>query len=80
MCVDDLCMCNAGFKIDETGEYCIPECKSGCGIGGKCVAPGQCDCAEGYLVNSSVICVLPLWWSACGSGEFLRVGPPEGEI
>uniref|UniRef100_A0A1I8MJU6 Wnt inhibitory factor 1 n=1 Tax=Musca domestica TaxID=7370 RepID=A0A1I8MJU6_MUSDO len=35
------CLCNSGYKLDETGQFCRPICRAGCGINPlhNCTAP-----------------------------------------
>lgn len=40
---------------DATGSRCIPFCPGGCGKG-RCVAPGQCSCGTGFVVEAGKGC------------------------
>lgn len=54
------CVCDAGFQNSGSGALCVTDCATvaGCqAAGGKCDAPGVCNCADkaNYFVNRQCV-------------------------
>ncbi|XP_073821262.1 uncharacterized protein [Musca autumnalis] len=49
------CLCNSGYKLDETGQFCRPICRAGCGINPlhNCTAPDVCGCVKGFSLTDN---------------------------
>ncbi|XP_023300706.2 uncharacterized protein LOC111682938 [Lucilia cuprina] len=49
------CLCNNGFKLDETKQFCRPICHSGCDANPlhNCTAPEVCGCVRGYSLTDN---------------------------
>ncbi|XP_071055469.1 multiple epidermal growth factor-like domains protein 10 [Onthophagus taurus] len=54
---DGRCSCNSGYTMHINGMYCLPTCIGGCGKGGECVAPNQCQCLNGYYKDYQGKCI-----------------------
>lgn len=57
---DRNCACSAGFKNTQSKALCVPDCSAnpGCvAAGGKCDAPGICNCASAsnYFANKQCL-------------------------
>lgn len=49
------CLCNKGYELNETGQFCRPICRSGCGANPlhNCTAPDVCGCVKGYSLTDN---------------------------
>ncbi|XP_075150449.1 uncharacterized protein LOC142224551 [Haematobia irritans] len=49
------CLCNPGYTLDETGKYCRPVCRAGCGHNPlhNCTAPDVCGCISGFSLTDN---------------------------
>uniref|UniRef100_A0A1I8NWR4 EGF-like domain-containing protein n=1 Tax=Stomoxys calcitrans TaxID=35570 RepID=A0A1I8NWR4_STOCA len=49
------CQCNGGYKLDETGKFCRPICRAGCGANPlhNCTAPDVCGCVTGFSLTDN---------------------------
>ncbi|XP_001851233.2 von Willebrand factor D and EGF domain-containing protein [Culex quinquefasciatus] len=66
------CICKEGFELDKSGQFCVPGCKGGCGVG-RCVAVNTCVCDEGYTPDEDGLCV-PKCEGGCGAGDCIAPG------
>lgn len=80
-CSGDRCVCNKGFRLDQTGKFCMPICHPPCGTG-NCTAPNVCACSRGYDLTSDGACT-PKCTNGCEFGECIapeKCSCPEGFI
>ncbi|XP_067620181.1 epidermal growth factor-like protein isoform X2 [Eurosta solidaginis] len=67
------CQCDPGYTLDlETSKFCRPNCRQSCGTHQECMAPGKCDCVEGYKMTQDMACQ-PICTPDCGHGKC--IGP-----
>ncbi|KAK5649881.1 hypothetical protein RI129_000910 [Pyrocoelia pectoralis] len=70
------CSCSAGFTLDLKGQFCIPICLGGCGMGGNCTAPNVCSCKPGFKKNVATSKCEYNCEGGCPSGTHC-IGPNE---